>query len=422
MKRIRSSVILVLLLTLTACAPGTTTVPQQIATIVADTFTQTAFPVTATPASGVETPTPIPRISAAPVNPTNQSIYESPVMGILFSYPENWYARKSTSSSDIFGVITEVPAVTITSFNPDSPPHKLEWTDQTISMQFRSQPIGTRPVSVENWIDSHRQAALNYQLQIYSEERFLIANQSAIRLSLVSGSGGIIDQVVTILNNQEIEINIQGNYNIAKMVLDSIQPLSAIGLVPADADSPAAGICGSIQDDPVTIILGLDSSGMPLAGRCISISPIQRIKFVNQSGSPLNFQFEGFNINAAVGGEIVLDQPVGEYLANGVHFIPNGPELWVKDAVSVGTAPPPIKVYTNTEVGYKLGIPSDWSINESGLQADSNKQVIFSPPYSNDSNLIYLSISLDSRTLDQVINDYAQNKPDAVREDTVFSC
>jgi len=421
MKRIWSSVILALLLTVTACAPGTTIAPQQVATIVADTLTQTAFPVTVTPISGIDivtpldTPTPIPDVSTSLVGSINQKIYESPVMGFLFSYPENWYARKSTSSKNIFGITAEIPAVTVTSFNPDNPPHKLEWTDQTISMQFRSQPIGTRPVSLENWIEVHRQAALKYQLQIYSEERFLIANQPAIRLTLVSGSGGTIDQVLTILNNQEIEINIQGNYNLAKMVLDSIQTLSSSGLVPADADTPAAGICGSIQDDPASIVLGLDASGLPLAGRCIAMNPIQRIKFVNQSGNPLNFQFAGFEVNLTDGGETVLNQPIGEYLAIGVHFIPNGPELWVKDSSSIGIAPPPIKVYTNTEVGYKLGIPSDWTINESG------EQVTFSPPYSNDPNVVYLSLSLDSRTLDQIINDYAQNKPDALKEDTIFN-
>jgi hypothetical protein len=129
--------------------------------------------------------------------------------------------------------------------------------------------------------------------------------------------------------------------------------------------------------------------------------------------------FAGYQINMPVGGEMLLDKPVSEYLAVGVHFLSLGPELWVKEVV-VATAPPPIVSYSNPIVGYKLGLPGDWRIDESGMHSGSNKEVIFSPPNA-EPFVAYLSISLDFRTLDQIISFYAQNVPDAFREDSVFN-
>ena len=203
------------------------------------------------------------------------------------------------------------------------------------------------------------------------------------------------------------------------VTVTSIPSLSSSGLKPADSDTPAAGICGDAQDDPVTIVLGTDSSGVPLAGRCITIDPAHRIRLVNQSGNPLDTNFAGYQINLPVGGEMLLDKPVGQYLALGVHFLPLGPELWVKEAV-VATAPPPIVVYANPVVGYRLGLPGDWHVDENGMTNGTNKEVIFYPPNA-EPFVTYLSISLDFRTLDQIISFYAQNVPDAVREDTIFN-
>jgi hypothetical protein len=202
-------------------------------------------------------------------------------------------------------------------------------------------------------------------------------------------------------------------------VISSPQPLSSSGLKPPDSDTPAAGICGDARGDPVTVVLGTDSSGVPLAGRCISIDPAQRIKLVNQSANPIDMNFAGNQIKLLVGTEMLLDKPVDQYLALGVHSLPMGPELWVKETV-VATAPPPIVSYSNPIVGYKLGLPGDWRIDESGMTSGLNKEVIFSPP-SAEPFVAYLSISLDFRSLDQIISFYAQNVSDAVREDTVFN-
>ena len=197
--------------------------------------------------------------------------------------------------------------------------------------------------------------------------------------------------------------------------ISSTQPLPSSGLKPADSATPAAGICGQAQGDPVTITLGIDSSGLPLAGRCLIVAPSQRIKLVNQSDNSINTNFAGYQIDLSVGGEMLLDRPVGQYLALGVHFLPMGPELWVKDDV-VATAPPPIVEYGNSAVGYRLYLPGNWTITETN---GSNKEVIFSPPNA-EPFIAYLSVLLEPRTLEQIIQSYAQYHPDAIREDTLF--
>ncbi|HET9905306.1 MAG TPA: hypothetical protein VFQ23_01655, partial [Anaerolineales bacterium] len=55
---------------------------------------------------------------------------------------------------------------------------------------------------------------------------------------------------------------------------------SSTGLKPPDSDTPAAGICGDAQSDPVSIVLGMGPDGIPLAPRCIIITPGQRIKLI----------------------------------------------------------------------------------------------------------------------------------------------
>jgi len=145
----------------------------------------------------------------------------------------------------------------------------------------------------------------------------------------------------------------------------------------------------------------------------------QRTKLINQSNGTINVKFAEYYINLPVGGEMLLDKPVGQYLALGVHFLSMGPELWVKEAV-VATAPPPIVEYNNSVVGYRLNLPGNWSIDENSMVNGLNKEVTFNPP--NPKPFIaYLDISLESRTLDQIINSYAQYVPEATREDTIFN-
>ncbi len=299
---------LFLCLFLASCLPGT----------------QPAPPATYIP---LPEPSPVPVILSA-----TQIMYLNPNLGIQFIYPETWHLQELPSSTDVWGKPTQIQAISLTSFDPAHPPHKLEWTEQTARMQFRVLPLAMQPASLDDWVSGTKQAAVTNHLEVSAEEQFLIANQPARRLTLVSGSGGIIQQVLTILNERSYEIIIEGNYDLAKVILDTVEPVLSGGLKPPDSDTPAAGICGEPQENPVNILLGKDPSGLPLAGRCIAINTTQRIKLINQSNGPIGIKFAEYNFNLASGEEILLDKPVGEYLAVGVHFLPMGPELWVKTA------------------------------------------------------------------------------------------
>jgi hypothetical protein len=85
----------------------------------------------------------------------------------------------------------------------------------------------------------------------------------------------------------------------------------------------------------------------------------------------------------------------------------------------INSPPPPIVEYNNPAVGYSLNLPGDWYIDDQTANS-LNKIVVFSPPNA-EPFIGYLNILLDSRSLDQIINSYAQYYPNAVREDTLFN-
>lgn len=314
--------------------PGTD-IPQQVATYIANALTQpVASSIASNPYSATATPLPGSAAGSSSPTPTvvaaSQILYPSSLLGIQFSYPSAWY-RQETSDG-----------VFLSSFDPSNPPHKLEWGYDTTSMQFGFKVFITPPGSFDDWVESERQTAYSNQLTISEEERFSIATQPAYRLSLVSGSGGVINKILVEINGRYLEINLEGNYNnnLARAVLNSIQPFTISGIKPADSVTPASGVCGDAISDPVNITLGLDASGLPLAGRCVAIHPSQRIRLINQANGPFAIKFAEYIINLPVGGDLLIDQRIGQYLALGVHFLPMGPVLWVKDSSPVSTITP----------------------------------------------------------------------------------
>lgn len=224
-----------------------------------------------------------------------------------------------------------------------------------------------------------------------------------------------------------LERDIEDHYGLGKLEVETVQPVRSAGLKPPDGDMPAAGICGGVQGDPVVVILGLAPDGLPKAGRCIAIHPEQRIRLINQSDAPLDTTFAEFHLELPVGGEVLLDQPAGEYLALGVHIVPMGPELWLKGIQTPpftmdpppATTPVPSTNYSNGTAGYSLTLPAGWNVDENGL-ANPNKEVLFYPGDA-DPLVTYLSISLDFRTKNQIKDFYAQHVSDAFLENTMIN-
>jgi len=76
-----------------------------VATIVADSLTQTASPSSAT---GVSTPLGFPNALAT---------YTSSILDIQFSYPEVWHLNEFADNKDILGAPAQVPSILLTSFD-----------------------------------------------------------------------------------------------------------------------------------------------------------------------------------------------------------------------------------------------------------------------------------------------------------------
>src|SRR5512143_3902458 len=101
---------------------------------------------------------------------------------------------------------------------------------------------------------------------------------------------------------------------------------TAAHLKPADSDMPASGICASGEGDFVDTTLTADGPPMP---RCVKVTAAQRLRIINGTTAAVRITLGHFDVEIPAGGQAVLDEPVGEYLAPGVHLMVNGPEVWL---------------------------------------------------------------------------------------------
>ncbi|MGA9533515.1 MAG: hypothetical protein WBR18_12425 [Anaerolineales bacterium] len=83
------------------------------------------------------------------------------------------------------------------------------------------------------------------------------------------------------------------------------------------AQSPAAGICAAPESDEVemTILPGIPDP------RCLEVRPDQRLTIRNRSGQPVDVRLGPFSAQLENGQDFMIDTPLGEYLAPGVHAV-----------------------------------------------------------------------------------------------------
>jgi hypothetical protein len=145
------------------------------------------------------------------------STYRGDMLGITFDYPSGWY----------FQDVPEEPfEVLLTSYDPTSPPHKLEWDEDTVSIRIRLLPIALSSDSLDIWVENTKKALAESHLSIFAEERLtLVTGFQAARITVVSGSGGILEYFLILINGDNYETVIEGNFALAKTVLDTLQPM-----------------------------------------------------------------------------------------------------------------------------------------------------------------------------------------------------
>ena len=83
------------------------------------------------------------------------------------------------------------------------------------------------------------------------------------------------------------------------------------------AQSPAAGICGYLDGDIVTITIYPDIPDP----RCVEVRAEQKLRVINRRAELLHVAIGTFEADIPPDGEHIFDLPVGEYLLPGVHVI-----------------------------------------------------------------------------------------------------
>lgn len=246
-------------------------------------------------------------------------LWQDTALGLAFDLPAGWYALPAA----------EERGITLSSFDPEREPHKLEWTDQEARMHVRL-PAAEAPLPLGAWLEQARAAASAAHLDVTAVAETQVAGQAAYRLTLASGSGGVVQQVLARVDGRPVEMLVEGNPERIQPVLDTLRVYPPDGLKPADSETPAAGICGEVKGETARIELGTGPDGLPLAGRCWILPAQARILLVNASQEALHFTFAGFAVDLEPGEERALDLPVGDMLARGAHALPHGPQLWLK--------------------------------------------------------------------------------------------
>jgi hypothetical protein len=83
------------------------------------------------------------------------------------------------------------------------------------------------------------------------------------------------------------------------------------------AESPAAGICGELEGEIVTMTINPD---MP-DPRCLRVHGEQRLRVVNQRGETLEIALGRATASLQPGAEITFERSFGELLLPGVHAL-----------------------------------------------------------------------------------------------------
>jgi peptidoglycan hydrolase-like protein with peptidoglycan-binding domain len=115
-----------------------------------------------------------------------------------------------------------------------------------------------------------------------------------------------------------------------ELALDGSGGTGERALAPAEATTPAAGICGRADGAHATITLEPD---VPRP-RCVAVSPTQRLR-VENGPLPATVELAGSTVDLAPDEGATIGPEFGTYLAPGVHTVHvsiyggSGPELWL---------------------------------------------------------------------------------------------
>jgi hypothetical protein len=117
---------------------------------------------------------------------------------------------------------------------------------------------------------------------------------------------------------------------------------ATVELAPADSQFPAASVCSEPPGDDVVTWRIMADIPSP---RCNQIRTDQTVAFINDTEETIDVQLGAYKLTITSGFTGEISQPVGTYLAPGVHVAhtsiyggQSGPEVWV---VIPGSTPAP---------------------------------------------------------------------------------
>ena len=131
---------------------------------------------------------------------------------------------------------------------------------------------------------------------------------------------------------QIMAANVAGKKAIADQILSTVKFIDTnSALKPADAQSPAAGICaGPLQATLVNIDINVDTPNP----RCVKVTGKQQLQITNNLNQNIKVAVGQFNVTVKPQETQVIGTTFGSYLAPGVHFITvdggPGPEIWLQ--------------------------------------------------------------------------------------------
>jgi hypothetical protein len=98
-----------------------------------------------------------------------------------------------------------------------------------------------------------------------------------------------------------------------------------------EADSPAAGICASFNEEVIRIEIRAWPDGVP-DPRCIEVRADQKMILANSAPEPVEFLLGRYSATVDPGDAFTVEFPFGDYLLPGAHslhvFPYGGPEIY----------------------------------------------------------------------------------------------
>jgi hypothetical protein len=147
--------------------------------------------------------------------------YTSPAHGYAFDYLDNWYIQSDLNAGH--GVSE---TVTLTSYDPaNGDPPRAAFTPTTLKITFEAYTYAAiTPDSFDVWVEQYKAQVDGVTLQIANEYSVTLPGGiPALRLDMVSGTGGF-PVLLTIIGNTQIKAEgLTGDYALFDGVVNTLR-------------------------------------------------------------------------------------------------------------------------------------------------------------------------------------------------------